>query len=338
MVGKMKFSYRIYIMILSFFVVIALFWALCRGVFGLSVTEVVEAVVSYIQNGFVANTTAETIVMSVRMPRIITAIFVGVSLATAGAVYQSVFHNPLVSPDLLGVSSGACIGVAVSILLGLGNLFNVVFAFVGGIVAVGMAVMIPNIMRNRTSTMLVLSGVMVSGFFSSILGIIKYMADNEDKLETIIYWQFGSFAHTRYVLSVVLPILVISFVSLMLFSWRINLFSLEDSEIQSLGVNVEKERLIIIFFCTLLTAAATSISGTVGWVGLVVPHFARMLVGDNSVKLLPVAALLSAGLMVVVDTICRSISGMEIPIGIVTGVVGAPVFSFILIQQKKQES
>ena len=276
--------------------------------------------------------------MNVRMPRIITAIFVGASLATAGAVYQSVFHNPLVSPDLLGVSSGSCIGVAVSILFGLGSAYNILFAFVGGILAVGMTVFIPNIMRNRSSTMLVLSGVMVGGFLSSILGVIKYMADNEDKLETITYWQFGSFAHTQYeTLEVILPILVFSFISLMLFSWRINLFSLEDSEVQALGVNVERERLLIILFSTLLTAAATSISGTVGWVGLVVPHFARMLVGDNSTKLLPTSALLSAGLMIIVDTICRSISGLEIPIGIITGVVGAPIFSGILVRQKKKD-
>jgi iron complex transport system permease protein len=123
----------------------------------------------------------------------------------------------------------------------------------------------------------------------------------------------------------------------MLFAWRINLFSLEDSEVQTLGVNVEKERLVIILFSTLLTASATSISGTVGWVGLVVPHFARMLVGDNTRRLLPVSALLSAGLMIVVDTICRSISGLEIPIGIITGVVGAPIFSGILVRQKKMD-
>lgn len=334
----MKSSYTLLLIVLSIFVVIASLMALCTGVFYLSVPQVVESIVLYVKNGFFAATTAETIVMNVRMPRIITAIFVGASLATAGAVYQSVFHNPLVSPDLLGVSSGSCIGVAVSILFGLGSMFNILLAFVGGILAVGMTVLIPNIMRNRSSTMLVLSGVMVSGFLSSILGVIKYMADNEDKLESITYWQFGSFAHTQYgTLKVVFPILVISFITLMLFAWRINLFSLEDSEVQTLGVNVEKERLVIILFSTLLTASATSISGTVGWVGLVVPHFARMLVGDNTRRLLPVSALLSAGLMIVVDTICRSISGLEIPIGIITGVVGAPIFSGILVRQKKMD-
>lgn len=334
----MKSSYSILLAVLTVFVVIATLIALCTGVFYLSVPQVVDSIIAYVQNNFSASSTAETIVMNVRMPRIITAIFVGASLATAGAVYQSVFHNPLVSPDLLGVSSGSCIGVALSILLGLGSIFNIILAFIGGVLAVGMTVLIPNIMRNRSSTMLVLSGVMVSGFLSSILGIIKYMADNEDKLETITYWQFGSFAHTQYgTLKAVSPILVISFIALMLFAWRINLFSLEDSEVQTLGVNVEKERLVIILFSTLLTAAATSISGTVGWVGLVVPHFARMLVGDNTRKLLPVSALLSAGLMIIVDTICRSISGLEIPVGIITGVVGAPIFSGILVRQKKMD-
>lgn len=334
----MKSSYPVLIVMLAVFILLATLSALCTGVYHLAVPEVIDAVGTYIQNNFTASGTADTIVMNVRMPRIITAIFVGASLATAGAVYQSVFHNPLVSPDLLGVSSGSCIGVALSILLGLGSVFNIVLAFVGGILAVGMTVLIPNIMRNRSSTMLVLSGVMVSGFLSSVLGVIKYLADNEDKLEAITYWQFGSFAHTQYgMLKVVFPILLASFVALMLFSWRINLFSLEDAEVQTLGVNVEKERLIIILFSTLLTAAATSISGTVGWVGLVVPHFARMLVGDNSARLLPVSALLSAGLMIVVDTICRSISGFEIPIGIITGLVGAPIFSVILVRQKKKD-
>ncbi len=334
----MKSSYPILLVVLVVLLVLVALLSLCTGVFHLSATEVLEAISSYVQKGFKASTTAEIIVMNVRMPRIITAIFVGASLAVAGAVYQSIFHNPLVSPDLLGVSSGSCIGVAISILVGLGSMFNILLAFIGGILAVGMTVLIPNIMRNKSSTMLVLSGVMVSGFLSSILGVIKYLADSEDKLETITYWQFGSFAHTKYeTLSAVFPILLVSFAALMLFSWRINLFSLEDSEVQTLGVNVEKERLIIILFSTLLTAAATSISGTVGWVGLVVPHFARMMVGDNTTKLLPVSALLSAVLMIVVDTICRNISGLEIPIGIITGVVGAPVFAGILVRQKKKD-
>ena len=217
----MKVPYPVLLVVLAAFVVCAALLALCTGVFHLSVPEVVAAVDAYIRNGFSSGSTAETIVMNVRMPRIITAVFVGVSLATAGAVYQSVFHNPLVSPDLLGVSSGACIGVALSILLGLSGAFHIVTAFVGGILAVGMAVLIPNILRNRSSTMLVLSGVMVSGFLSSVLGVIKYLADSEDKLEAIMYWQFGSFAHTRYeMLKPVLPILLVSFVALMLFSWR----------------------------------------------------------------------------------------------------------------------
>lgn len=333
-----KTSFLLLMTLLVVFVVLVALLSLCTGVYHLSISEVVNAIVSYVKNGFSASSTAEMIVMNIRMPRIITAIFVGASLATAGAVYQSVFHNPLVSPDLLGVSSGSCIGVALSILLGLGSMFSIVFAFVGGVLAVGMAVLVPNIMKNRSSTMLVLSGVMVSGFLSSILGVIKYMADSEDKLEAIVYWQFGSFSHTQYgTLGIVFPILIFSFVALMLFSWRINLFSLDDAEVQTLGVHVEKERLVIILFSTLLTAAATSISGTVGWVGLVIPHFARMLVGDHCTKLLPVSALLSAGIMIVVDTICRNISGLEIPIGIITGIVGAPIFAIILVRQKKKE-
>ncbi len=334
----MKTSYSVILVLLLLLVVLASLFALCTGVVQLSVHDVLEAIATYAKNGFTASSTAESIVMKVRMPRVFSAIFVGAALAASGAVYQSIFHNPLVSPDILGVSSGSCIGVAISILLGLGRMSNILLAFIGGLVAVGITVLIPNIMKNKSSTMLVLSGVIVSGFLSSILGIIKYLADSEDKMESIIYWQFGSFAHIQFsALKAVFPALFCSFVALMLFSWRINLFSLEDFEVQSLGVNVEKERLVIILFSTLLTAAATSISGTIGWVGLVIPHFSRMIVGDNSTKLIPVSVLMGAGLMIVIDTICRSISGLEIPIGIITGVVGAPIFSIILVRQKKKE-
>lgn len=332
----MKSSYSVLLMALILFVLLSILYALSTGVVNLTMSQVVTAFSTFLRNDFTASAKNEIIVINVRMPRIIAAILVGASLSVAGAVYQSVFHNPLVSPDLLGVSSGACIGASTSILLGFSSLNCVLFAFIGGILAVGITVLISYLLHNRSSTMLVLSGIMVSGFLSSILGIIKYLADSEDKMDSIIYWQFGSFAHTRYAaLRVVFPILIVSFIVLMLFSWRINVFSLEDTEVRTIGVNVEKERLIIILFSTLITAAATSISGTISWVGLVVPHFARMLVGDNARKLLPVSALLSAGLMINVDTICRNVSGLEIPIGIVTGIVGAPIFAIILARQSK---
>ncbi len=277
------------------------------------------------------------VVLYSRLPRVIAAIAVGASLALAGASYQGVFRNPLVSPDLLGVSNGACVGAAISILLGLGYAGNVIFAFLGGLLAVVLTVLLPSLIRQKSTIALVLSGVIVGGFFSSLLGLLKYIADPDTELAEITYWQLGSFAKVKQeALLVILPIMLLSGLVIYCLRWRINVISLGDKEAQTLGVSLYKERGMIILCSTLLTASSICLSGTIGWIGLIMPHMARMLVGQNNRYVIPTSALLSAIFLVIVDNTARNLTGAEIPLSIITGFIGTPFFAFILVRQKNQ--
>lgn len=269
-------------------------------------------------------------------PRVIAALLVGASLALAGSAYQGAFRNPLVSPDLLGVSNGACVGAAVSILLGLGYFWTVTLAFVFGIAAVALTVMFPRLLNRRSSVSLVLSGVIVGGFFSSVLGLLKYIADADTELAEITYWQLGSLSKVKEEsLYYIAPVMLLAGILIVLFRWRINVISLGDREAQTLGINLFKERGIIIACSTILTAASVCISGTIGWIGLIMPHLARMIVGQNNVRVIPSAALLSSIFLIVVDLMARNLTGAEIPLSIITGFVGSPFFAFVILKQKK---
>lgn len=277
---------------------------------------------------------AANVIMEVRLPRILGALLVGAALAVAGGAYQGIFRNPLVSPDLLGVSSGACIGAACAILAGAGVVAVQGGAFVGGILAVACTVSIPRLLKRDSTITLVLSGIIVGGFCGSILGLIKYLADPETELPEIVYWQMGSLAKVDYgTLAFVAPVIVVSIGVVLAMRWRINVLSLGDHEAKALGVNLKLERGIVILFATLLTASAVSLAGTIGWVGLVIPHLARFVVGPNAARSLPVACLMAAGFMLVVDTLAR-ITGIEIPLGIITGFIGTPFFIVLLAKQK----
>lgn len=277
---------------------------------------------------------AENVVLDVRLPRVLGALLIGGALAVAGASYQGTFRNPLVSPDLLGVSSGACIGAAVSILMGTGIAGRQVAAFAGGIAAVACTVAIPRLLKRDSTITLVLAGVIVGGFCGSILGLIKYLADPETELPEIVYWQMGSLAKVTFgSLVYIAPVILLSTAVLLSMRWRINILSLGDHEAKALGVNLRLERGVVILFATLLTASATCLAGTVGWAGLVVPHLARFIVGPNASRSLPVACVLAAGFMLVVDTLAR-VTGVEIPLGILTGFIGTPFFIVLLARQK----
>lgn len=326
------------VIIVVLFAVVAC--AICTGTYGIPVGQVpgiiVHAVAPSLDLPVEWAQMAETVVMEVRLPRIAAAILVGVALAVAGTAYQSTFRNPLVSPDLLGVSSGACIGAAGAILLGMGVAGIQLAAFVGGIAAVALTVTIPRLLRRSSTMTLVLSGIIVGGFCGSILGLIKYLADPETELPEITYWQMGSLANIDIdTLVFVAPVIIASVAVIVCMRWRINVISLGDREAQTLGVNLRLERGIIILFATLLTASATCIAGTVGWVGLVLPHLSRFLVGPNACRTLPVVIALSAAFMLVIDTLARC-SGIEIPLGILTGFIGTPFFIVLLAQQRNE--
>lgn len=277
----------------------------------------------------------ENMLMGIRLPRTMATVLVGAALALSGAVYQGIFKNPLVSPDFLGVSSGACVGAAIAILLSMSSVMVQIFAFFGGVVAVSMTVLIPRLLRSDSNIMLVLAGIIVGGAMSSILGFIKYIADPETQLAAITYWQLGSFAYVdNSVILSVLPLSILAAAVVIAMSWWINILSLGETESRSLGANVTLLRGICIVCSTILTAGAVCISGTIGWVGLVIPHFGRMMVGSDNRVLIPACGFIGGIFMLLVDTATRMIGPAEMPVSILTGIIGAPFFAWLLYRQR----
>ena len=317
-------------------VCVVAFLSLFLGNYSLDVSTVVGILLSPL--GVVEQTwdsTDVTVVYEVRLPRILAAIVVGAALSVSGATYQSVFKNPLVSPDLLGVSAGACVGAAIAILAHIGAVAVGASALVGGLVAVACAVGLAGLFRNGSSLILVLSGVIVSGFMNSALGLIKYIADPETELPSITYWQLGSVADTRLddLGFVMIPMLV-CFVVTILLRWRIGMLGLGDEEAALLGVNVKRLRLVSIVCSTTLTACAVCISGTIGWIGLVVPHLCRFLVGSDSAKVIPLSMTVGALFLLVIDTIARTVTTVDVPLSILIGFIGTPLFVWLILRQK----
>jgi len=275
------------------------------------------------------------VMVGLRLPRIVAAILVGACLAISGASYQSTFQNPLVSPDVLGVSSGACVGAALAILLHMPNLMIMIMAFTTAILTVAATVTIPKILRSESNIMLVLSGIVVGGVTGSIMGIIKYVADPQSELPQITYWTMGSLDGLTFpILAFASVPIAICIIILIRMSWWIDIIAMGETDAKTLGANVKRIRFITIICSTLLTAISVCMCGTIGWVGLVVPHFARMFVGANNTKLMPTAALLGAVFLVGVDTIARNIAMVEVPLGIITGLVGAPFYAWLLYRQR----
>ena len=276
------------------------------------------------------------VVMVIRLPRVLGDILVGVALAVSGAAYQGVFRNDLVSPDLLGVSQGASVGACLAILAHLTLGGTAVAAFLGGIAAVTMTLMLPKLVQSRSRIVLVLCGIIVSGFMAAVIGLLKYLADPDMELADIVYWQLGSLAKVSWDnLLYVTPIIVFTLAGLLAMRWRMNVLSLSDQEAASLGVNVQRERLAVIALATLLTASAVCLSGTIGWIGLILPHLARMLVGGNHAQLLPATAVLAASFLMLADLLARTLTSAEVPLGILCGFVGTPFFAWILYRQRR---
>jgi iron complex transport system permease protein len=275
--------------------------------------------------------TITTIVYEIRLPRIIGAIVVGACLAISGAAFQSIFKNPLVSSDLLGVSNGAGFGAALGILLSGANIVTQILAFVFGIISVSITYLISKTYKAGGILVLVLSGVAISAFFNSLISAIKFIADPDDKLPEIVYWLMGSLASINMdkLIMIAIPV-IIGVVLLLALRWQMNLLAMGDEEAQSLGVNPSRIRLLIIAGCTLLTSAAVSISGIIGWIGLIIPHMARMIVGPDNRILLPASLSLGASFLLLIDNISRAVISIEIPIGILTAIIGVPIFLYLL--------
>jgi len=275
-------------------------------------------------------------VMAIRLPRTLAALLIGSALSVAGAAYQSMFKNPMVSPDILGVSSGASVGAATAILLGAGIVWIEVGAFAGGVIAVSLTMLIPRLIRNNSIVILVLAGIIVGGLSTSFMSVIRMVSDPATAMADIVFWTMGSLARAKMrELYIVGPVIAVCLATLLLFRYRLNVLSLGDREAQSLGVNVSRTRVIVITASTLLTACSVSIAGTIGWVGLVIPHISRMIVGPDNKKMLPLATFLGGVFMMIIDILARTLASMDIPIGVLTGFIGTPFFFFILLKQRR---
>jgi len=279
-----------------------------------------------------------SIITNIRFPRITAAVLVGAALAIAGASYQGVFRNPMVSPDILGASAGAGFGASIAILLGFSQFFTQITSFFFGLAAVALTYLISKAVGRRDSTILVLvlAGMVVGAMFQAFISIIKYEADPFSQLPEITFWLMGGLsAFDTDDLTMMLIPLALGFVVLLALRWRINVLSFGDAEASALGVNTMRLRLVIIVAATLVTSSAVSVVGQIGWVGLVIPHFARMIVGPNYRYLMPASLLTGAIYLLLVDDIARNLLTMEIPLGILTAIIGAPVFVVLLLKSKK---
>lgn len=274
---------------------------------------------------------AQTVLLNIRLPRILTGCLVGSSLSAAGAAYQGVFQNPMASPDILGASAGAAFGAALALLCEADGSVVVISAFVFSLLCTGGAWLISRKAQGRQILALILSGIVVGSLFSAATSLVKILADPTDQLPAITYWLMGSLAGSGQVtLLFSACVMAIGLVPLFLVRWKINVLTLGDEEAWALGVNARKLRLIIVLCASLITAAAVSVSGIIGWVGLVVPHMARRLVGSNYRYLMPASMLLGATFLPIVDDVARSMASSEIPIGILTAFIGAPFFLYLI--------
>ena len=275
----------------------------------------------------------ENVIFGIRVPRVIMGALIGAGLSCAGAAYQGIFKNPMVSPDVLGASSGAGFGAALGLFLALGYKGVSISAFLFGIIAVLLVYLASKKIKNNPTLALVLTGMMVSSLFTAGISFLKIVADPTNILPAITYWLMGSLASIRMNdVAFAGPLIVVGIIPIFLLRWKINLLTLGDEEARSMGVNTKRVRLIIMVSATLITSAAVSVSGMIGWVGLVIPHLARMIVGSDYRKLVPASLFLGGSYMLIVDNFARLITTSEIPIGILTAFVGAPFFMFLILK------
>ena len=279
---------------------------------------------------------AENMLLTVRIPRLLAAGLIGAALAIAGATFQAVFRNPLVSPYLLGVSQGASVGAATAILLGVGTTIAIQgSALAGGLIAVLLTVTVPRLLRNESTLMLVLSGVIVGGFGTAALGALKFIANPETQLAQIVFWQMGSLQDVRVDALTQFALVAGPCILLLLaMRWRVNILSLGDDEARTLGINLSRTRGVTILLATLITATSVCIGGPISWVGLVIPHLCRLLVGSDTTKLMPLSILMGASFMMFVDTLARSLTSAGVPLSVLTGFIGTPLYVALLLLGK----
>lgn len=313
---------------------------LCTGVFAVPPGTVGRILLSPLTGDTAGFTAAErTAVLGLRLPRTLAAALVGAALALAGAAYQSMFANPMVSPDILGVTSGASVGASAAILIGAPLALVQLGAFAGGVVAVALTVGVAALVRSSRTTVLVLAGIVVGGFAGSLMSLVRILADPETTLAEITYWTMGSFARASLDDAAVLaPLMVLTAAVLVGLRHRMNVLSLGAREAATLGVDVTRLRVAVIVLSTLLAACSVCLAGPIGWVGLVVPHVARLIVGADNARVMPLALAVGAVFMMLVDLGARGISVHEFPVSMLTGLIGAPFFAVVLVRNFRRHA
>ena len=306
------------------------------GKYPIPPSELIPTIFNSIFNPEAVDPQTQTALLNIRLPRILVVVMVGAALAAAGAAYQGMFRNPLVSPDLLGASAGASLGACLALVLDMPSTMVQVFAFVGGMVAVGCVVWLNRVIRYDELLGLVLGGILISTLFQSGVSLLKFLADSNDKLPEITFWLMGGFSRVDQndLFAIIIPTAA-GFGVLMLERWKLNALSFGEEEARSLGINVSRVRLIVIFASTLIVSVSVAVSGVVGWVGLVIPHLARAIVGPNYRALIPASMFIGASYLLLVDDLCRMLLSLEIPIGILTAIIGVPFFIVIFKHNMK---
>ncbi|MDO5043023.1 MAG: iron ABC transporter permease [Slackia sp.] len=306
------------------------------GKYPISPAELIQTISNSIFNPAAVDPQMQTALFNIRLPRILVVVMVGAALAAAGSAYQGMFRNPLVSPDLLGASAGASLGACLALVLDMPSTGVQLFAFAGGMVAVGCVVWLNRAIRYDELLGLVLGGILVSTLFQSGVSLLKFLADSNDKLPEITFWLMGGFSRVDQndLFAIIIP-MAAGFGVLMLERWKLNALSFGEEEARSLGINVSRVRLVVIFASTLIVSVAVAVSGVVGWVGLVIPHLARAIVGPNYRALIPASMFIGASYLLLVDDLCRMLLSLEIPIGILTAIIGVPFFIVIFKHNMK---
>ncbi len=328
-------KYSLYVIFPLAFIFISLF----AGRYSVSFNDVIRTLAGF----FSGKTPEETgvsaecwsVVTQLRLPRLLASAVVGAALAVSGGAYQGIFRNPLVSPGILGVSAGAGFGAALAIVtVGAGAAATYGFAFGGGICAVLLSYRISGIYRSAPTVMLVLGGTVVQSVFNALISLLKYTADADRELPAIVYWLMGSVSSVGWKTLIAAVPAIAGIIIILCCGWRINVLTMGEREARTLGVDVKKTKLVVISGATLATASAVCMSGVVGWVGLVIPHISRMIVGHDARKMLPLSVSVGAAFMVAIDTVSRSLAASELPLSILTSLIGAPFFVFLLKKTK----
>lgn len=302
---------------------------LCIGRMNLSIGEVINT----LSDAAKGNRQSQnySIVINLRAPRIVMAIIVGAGLTCAGNAFQSLFSNPLATPDVLGVTSGTCVGAIIAIIMSMGIMQTQLLALAFGLLSVWITMILARDRNGQSAVFLVLAGVIISALFNAVGSLLRYTADPLDKLPAITYWLMGSFTSSSYKkIMVGSPLILAGIAVIYLMRWKLNILSLSSDEARASGMDLKKTRLVFVLAATVITASCVSMCGQVGWIGLLIPHCARMLVGSNNRYAVPVGISLGASFMIIIDTFSRSISVIELPLSILTAIIGAPVFISLL--------